>query len=129
MKTEVYGKFERGLLINAKRQLSEGKKLSALVLAMNLLESHLQNFSLQNEMSIMREVGGVTHPYTSVQINSRVYKKGLYERKTNKSIFTWLEIQQKASDDGIDSISEEQINKLIDGIILFTITYPTEPAE
>ena len=129
VRTELYLRFELDLLANCRKQLNEGKKLGAIQLATSIFETHLQHFSSQNELDIERMVEGKFTSYTLTQLNSNAYKKGLYERKSNKAIFSWIELRETAESDGVEGIDDEQIRSMLEGMIAFIIKYPTEPPE
>lgn len=129
IRSEVFNVFERDMLTIAKKHATAGKAKSAIVLAASLLENHLQNFSVEKGMSIMRDVDGQMVTYTAVQLNSRAYKKGLYERKVNKKIFAWLELYEKCLDLPNSEIESEPIMRAIDGMMMFFVEHPTKVVE
>lgn len=129
MRSEIFNVFERDMLSIAKKQALSGKKKSALILAASLLDNHLQNFSTENGMSIMRDVGGKLVPFSSVQLNSRAYKKGLYDRKINKRIFAWIELAEASIDLPDADIEVDAVTKAIDNMTGFFVEYPTKPVE
>lgn len=129
MRSELYGRFTLDLLGNARKQLGEGRKLAAILLSTSLFENHLQHFSSQNDLNIARVADGKSTQYSAVQLNSRAYKKGLYDRKNNKLIFTWLELRETAAQDGVNAITDEQVSSMIDGMVAFIVQYPAEPPE
>lgn len=129
VRTELYRRFEIDLLGNCRKQLNEGRKLSAIQLSASIFETHLQHVSSQNDLDIERMLEGKFASYTVVQLNSNAYKKGLYDRKSNKAIFSWIELRETAEQNGIEDISDEQVSSMLDGIIAFIIQYPAEPPE
>lgn len=129
MRAELYGRFTLDLLGNARKQLREGRKLAAILLATSLFENHLQHFSSQNDLDITRAIDGKSTLYSAVQMNSRAYKKGLYDRKINKLIFVWLELRDAALQDGVEAITDEQVSTMIDGMVAFIVQNPAEPPE
>lgn len=129
MRSDIFNVFERDMLSIAKKQALSGKKKAAIILAASLLDNHLQNFSTENGMNIMHEVDGKMIAFTAVQLNSRAYKKGLFDRKVNKRIFAWLELAEASIDLPDADIDTNAVTKAIDNMTAFFVEFPTKPVE
>lgn len=124
VKTELYGKLERDLLGIARKHVTAGNLISATISATTLLENHLQQFASQNNLAIERKLEGKMIEYTAVQLNSRIYKKGLYPRALNKKIFKWLELGEKITTEETNEIEPDQILTMVDGIAALFVEFP-----
>ncbi len=124
VKTTIYGQLERDLLSIARKHAAQGQLLNATIFATTLLENHLQQFASQNNLNIEKKVEEKMIAYTAVQLNSRIYKKGLYPRPLNKKIFKWLELKEQMSSTEAADIDLEQITSMIDGIAALVVEFP-----
>ncbi len=124
VRAEIYGDFERDILTVAKNQIQQGIIEGGFTLAMGVLENHLQRFASQNNLPIERKTSTTSRPYTAVQLNSRIYKKGLYPRNLNKKIFKWLELQKQLFDPEVELASKDTLMGTVDQIAAFCVEYP-----
>lgn len=124
VKTEIYGQLERDLLGIARKHAGQGQLINATIFATTLLENHLQQFASQNNLAIEKKVDGKMEAYTAVQLNSRIYKKGLYPRQLNKKIFKWLELKDQLASTETAAIDLEQVTAMIDGIAALVVEFP-----
>lgn len=124
VKTEIYGQLERDLLSIARKHANQGQFTNATIFSTTLLENHLQQFSSQNNLAIGKKIEGKMTAYTAVQLNSRIYKKGLYPRHLNKKIFKWLELKEQITAEETTEIDLEQVTSMIDGIAALFVEFP-----
>ena len=123
VRAEVYGQVERDLLTVARNQVQHNAQ-GAYTLAIGILENHLRRFATQNNLKIERETNGSNRPYTAVQLNSRIYKKGLYPRNVNKKIFKCLKLKEQLFDAEAETPDKEMLMSSIDQIAAFCVEYP-----
>lgn len=126
---EIYNSLERNMLKSCQTLLQNGQKLSAIVLAAGIIDTHLKSLCLEKGVNTTKEQDGKQVDCTAIQLNSRTYKKGIFERKLNKKIFFALEIAQKANNEGITEITDEQVEKMLANTLELIITFPCPPAE
>ncbi|MGL1932574.1 MAG: hypothetical protein OCC45_12585 [Desulfotalea sp.] len=126
---EIFNSMERGMIQNCQNQLKNGQKLSAIILASGILDNHLRSLCVDKGVNTSKDVAGEQVDCSTIQLNSRAYKKNVYDRKFNKNIFSWIEIQQKADCDGVSEIKDEQVENMLKGIIELIVKFPCTPVE
>ncbi len=92
--------------------LESGYKDPAAVIAGSVLEQHLRDLCIKNEILITID----DKPKRADQLNSELAKKEIHNRLDQKAITSWLDLRNKAAHGEYDSYSLEQVRILIIGL-------------
>lgn len=96
----------------AKVHIEAGNLHSAVTLIGAVIEKHLRNFCLANDIPATNEQLQTATLKKPAQLTGEAYKKRLYNRQQNKKILSWLELCGTAVQDTNSVFSAKQIQAM-----------------
>ena len=99
--------------------LSEDYKDPAAVMAGSVLEEHLRQLCLKNNIEVEIESQGKVKPKKADRLNSELAKAEIYSKLDQKAVTTWLDLRNKAAHGKYDEYTKEQVQNMLHGIIEF----------
>ncbi len=93
----------------AKNHAENGDIQSAAILINAVIEKHLRNLCLANDISITNKQLQSATLKKTLQLTGEAYKKKLYDRQQNKKIVSWIELCNTAAPSTSSSISAKQL--------------------
>ena len=102
--------------------LSEGYKIPSALIISGILESHLKTLAKRNDIKVENDKNGKNYFVAAGNLNIELHKKEIYDSIYYNSIKGWLEIRNQAAHGKFESVSEDQVKIMIEGIINFINT-------
>ena len=96
----------------AKTKIEAGNLHSAAILICAVVEKHLRNLCLANDISTTNEQLHSTTLKKPLQLNGEAYKKKLYDRQQNRKIISWFELCGSADPTTVSDISVKQLESM-----------------
>ena len=96
----------------AKTNIEAGNLHSAAILICAVVEKHLRNLCLANDISTINELVHSTTLKKPLQLNGEAYKKKLYDRQQNKKIISWFELRDGAEPTTVNDILVKQLESM-----------------
>lgn len=96
----------------AKTRIEAGNLHSAAILICAVVEKHLRNLCLANDISATNEQLHSTTLKKPLQLNGEAYKKKLYDRLQNRKIISWFELCDSADPTAESDISVKQLESM-----------------
>ena len=84
-------------MVMAKSHIDTGNMVGATVLIGAVIEKHLRNLCLANNIDITNKQSKTTALKKPLQLTGEAYKKKLYDRPQHKKIITWFELCDSAA--------------------------------
>jgi len=111
-------------LVMAKSNIEAGNLYSAAILICAVVEKHLRNLCLANDISTTNEQRHSTTLKKPLQLNGEAYRKKLYDRQQNKKITSWFELCDGATPTTVDDILAKQLERMHADVIKFISQNP-----
>jgi len=109
----------------AKYLLSEHYKDPSAVLAGSVLEKHLRQLALKNNVPItFTDKRGNSVDQKADTINADLVKASVYNVLQQKNVTAWLDLRNKAAHGHYSEYSEENVSLMLQGILLFMSQFP-----
>ena len=99
--------------------LEESYKDAAAVMIGSVLEEHLRNLCLKNNISIETTKNGKTSFKKADLINSELASISAYNKLDQKSITSWLDLRNKAAHGHYSEYTKEQVDIMLQGVTNF----------
>jgi hypothetical protein len=99
--------------------LSQDYKDPAAVIGGSVLEEHVRQLCLKNEIDVGIESGGKVRPKKADTLNSELAKAGVYSKLDQKAVTTWLDLRNKAAHGEYNEYTKDQVLNMLHGIIEF----------
>jgi hypothetical protein len=96
----------------AKTNIEAGNLHSAAILICAVVEKHLRNLCLANDISTINELVHSTTLKKPLQLNGEAYKKKLYDRQQNRKIISWFELRDGAEPTTVNDILVKQLESM-----------------
>ena len=96
----------------AKTNIEAGNLQSAAILICAVVEKHLRNLCLANDISTINKQMHSTTLKKPLQLNGEAYKKKLYDRLQNRKIISWFELRDGAEPTTVNEISAKQLESM-----------------
>jgi hypothetical protein len=96
----------------AKTNIEAGNLHSAAILICAVVEKHLRNLCLANDISTINELVHSTTLKKPLQLNGEAYKKKLYDRQQNRKIVSWFELRDGAEPTTVNDILVKQLESM-----------------
>jgi len=103
----------------AEHLLSNGYKDPAAVMVGSVLEEHLRQLCLKNDLDVETEVDGKLKPKKVDRLNSELAKNEVYGKLDQKSVTAWLDLRNKAAHGKYDEYTAEQVKNMVLGVTEF----------
>lgn len=113
--SEVFADF----LEMAEYLLKEDYKDPSAVMAGSVLEEHLRQLCIKNNITIEEEKHGKLIPLKADRLNSELTKKDVYSKLDQKMVTAWLDLRNKAAHGKYEEYTKEQVNTMMQGITEF----------
>lgn len=108
----------------AKNHIDTGNLRGGATLIGAVIEKHLRNICLANDISAINRQLQTATLKKPVQLNGEAYKKKLYDRQQNKKITSWIELCEAAVPDSVSEISVKELKDMHAGVIRFISQTP-----
>lgn len=113
------------LLETAQYFLSEGHKDPAAVMIGGVLESHLRQLCLKNNISTENPTpNGGTKPKRAELLNQELATAGVYSKQEQKSVTAWLGLRNSAAHGHYDLYTQEQVDLFLMSVRDFINRFP-----
>jgi len=112
---EIFSDF----LEMAEHLLENKYKDPAAVMIGSVLEEHLRQLCIKNQIDISHEKEGKLIPNKADRLNADLTSKGIYNKLDNKSVTSWLELRNKAAHGQYDGYGIEQVQIMYSGVLDF----------
>ena len=109
---EIFADF----LEMAEYLLSEQYKDPAAVMAGSVLEEHLRQLCLKNNISTENTKDERIIPKKADSLNSELVSAGVYSKLDQKSITGWLDLRNKAAHGKYDEYTQQQVNLMLGAV-------------
>ncbi len=96
----------------AKTNIEAGNLQSAAILICAVVEKHLRNLCLANDISTINKQMHSTTLKKPLQLNGEAYKKKLYDRLQNRKIISWFELRDGSEPTTVNEISVKQLESM-----------------
>lgn len=103
----------------AEHLLAEGYKDPAAVMAGSVLEEHLRQLCLRNQIEIEVDSKGKMKPKKADRLNSELSQAEVFGKLDQKAVTTWLDLRNKAAHGKYNEYTAEQVQNMIHGITEF----------
>jgi len=108
----------------AKTNIEAGNLHSAAILICAVVEKHLRNLCLANDISTINELVHSTTLKKPLQLNGEAYKKKLYDRQQNRKIISWFELRDGAEPTTVNDILVKQLESMHADVTKFILQTP-----
>lgn len=112
---EVFADF----LEMAEYLLSENYKDPAAVMSGSVLEEHMRQLCLKNNIKIEEEKHNKLVPFKADRLNSELTKNEVYSKLDQKMVTAWLDLRNKAAHGKYEEYTKEQVHNMMQGITEF----------
>lgn len=119
----ISGNIFSDFLSQAKYLLSNDYKTAAAVIAGIVLESHLRNVCIKENVSIVKNKNNKDIPLTAGSLKDALIRSKIISSSDANQITVWLDIRNNAAHGHHENFSKEQVNIMIEGISLFISQY------
>ncbi len=103
----------------ARSQFDQGNHWAAAVISGAILEKHLRNLCLARGLTIHNEIQGKAVPKKGLQLTGEAYKKKLYDRQTNKSVISWIELYDAATRGKQEAVDVGRVKNMLNEMMAF----------
>ena len=110
-------------LEQAEYLLRNGYKDASAIIAGCVLEQHLRNLCIKNDIEIKKERTSKEYYRRSSELNNDLAKNAITSKNEKKQITAWLGIRNSAAHGNFEDYSENQVEYLILGIKHFISKY------
>lgn len=105
--------------------LDSGYKDPAAVMIGSVLEEHLRQLCLKNEIEIEELKYEKQVPKSADRLNNDLSRAEIYTKLDQKQITAWLDIRNNAAHGKYEKYSVEQVKAFLDGVLNFMIRIPS----
>lgn len=112
---EIFANF----LEMAEYLFSQDYKDPAAVIAGSVLEEHLRQLCLKNDIKVEIEGEGKAKPKKADSLNSELAKADVYNKLDQKAVTTWLDLRNKVAHGKYNEYTKEQVQNMLQGITEF----------
>ncbi len=112
---EVFADF----LEMAEYLLKENYKDPSAVMAGSVLEEHIRQLCIKNNIDIEEEKHGKLIPIKADRLNSELTKNTVYSKLDQKMVTAWLDLRNKAAHGKYEEYTKEQVSTMMQGITEF----------
>lgn len=99
--------------------LSQNYKDPAAVMIGSVLEEHLRQLCISNEIEVTFEKDEKMVPKKADLLNSDLVKAEVYSRLDQKAVTTWLDLRNKAAHGHYEEYNKEQVVIMYQGVLEF----------
>jgi uncharacterized protein (DUF2164 family) len=99
--------------------LAQGYKDPAAIMSGSVLEEHLRQLALKNEIPVQIAKDDKRVYKKADRLNADLAQKETYTKLDQKSVTAWLDLRNKAAHGKYDEYTKEQVALMIQGIIDF----------
>lgn len=124
IKNLVASEFFADFITMAEHLLETNYKDPAAVVAGSVLEEHLRQLCIKNELDVEDERDGRMSPRKADRLNTDLAKSDVYNKLDQKSITAWLDLRNNAAHGKYEAYSNDQVKQMINGIIGFVARNP-----
>ena len=110
--SEVFADF----LEMAEYLLKENYKDPSAVMAGSVLEEHIRQLCIKNNVNIEEEKHDKVIPIKADRLNSELTKKDVYSKLDQKMVTAWLDLRNKAAHGKYEEYTKEQVSTMMQGI-------------
>jgi len=110
----------------AEHLLQEGYKDPAAVIIGSVLEQHIKQLCIANDIDVENEKDGKIIPLKADRLNAELYKSNICSKTDQKSVTTWLDIRNNAAHGNYKEYTTDQINIMLMGVTDFISRNPVE---
>lgn len=114
---EIFNDF----LDSAEYLLSQNYKDAAAVMIGGVLEGHLRQLCLKNNIQIEVTRSNKQAPVKTNQLNAELTKNGIYNKLDHKSVLTWLDLRNSAAHGHYSEYTETQVESMLKGVLDFVV--------
>jgi len=115
--SEIFADF----LEMAEHLLDEGYKDPAAVMIGSVLEEHLRQLCIKNEIAIEFEKEGKMIPIKADKLNSDLASAQIYNKLDQKNVTAWLDLRNKAAHGKYSEYSKEQVSFMFNAVSDFLV--------
>lgn len=112
---EIFSDF----LDMAEYLLKESYKDAAAIMIGSVLEEHLRQLCIKNNLSIELVKDEISKPKKADSLNSDLAAAKVYNKLDQKSITSWLDLRNNAAHGKYEEYSKEQVNLMYGGVTNF----------
>jgi len=123
MKGIISAEIFNDFLEMAEHLLESGYKDASAVMIGSVLEEHLRQLCLKNEIEISEERNSKTSPVNSERLNNELTKKEVYNKLEQKSITTVLDLRNKAAHGHYSEYDAKQVKVMYDTVLNFILKH------
>jgi len=117
---EIFSDF----LEMSKYLLNQGYKDPAAVMIGSVLEEHLRQLAIKNEIPTEIEKDDKLIIKKADRLNSDLSKEEVYSKLDQKAIIAWLDLRNKAAHGKYEEYTKEQVSLMLHGVIDFLTRTP-----
>ena len=99
--------------------LEENYKDPAAVMIGSVLEEHLRSLCVENSISIFDEGKEKQIPKKASRLNDDLAKKGVFNKLTQKSVTSWLDLRNNAAHGKYGEYNIDQVKLMYQGVFQF----------
>ena len=99
--------------------LTQGYKDASAVIIGSVLEEHLRQLCMLNDIDIEYERKGELIPKKADRLNSDLAKENVYSKLDQKAVTMWLDLRNKAAHGKYDEYNEDQVTIMYSGVTEF----------
>ncbi len=99
--------------------LKEGYKDPAAVMIGSVLEEHLRQLSLKNNIEVVNIKDSKPMPKRADALNSELASTSIYNKLDQKSVTSWLDLRNKAAHGHYSEYTKEQVELMYQGVLNF----------
>lgn len=99
--------------------LSEDYKDAAAVMIGGVLEEHLRQLCLENEIEIRVDKKGKKIPKRAAVLNDELAKEEVYNKLSHKQVISWLDLRNNAAHGNYKEYTAEQVENMAGGVLDF----------
>lgn len=119
LKGIIASEFFSNFIDMADHLLKEGYKDPAAVIIGSVLEEHLRQLCLKNELPIEYEKDGKLIPKKVDSLNSELAVANIYNKLDQKSVTAWLDLRNKAAHGKYDEYNKQQVKFMLHTVTEF----------
>ena len=118
---EIFADF----LEMADHLLQEMYKDPAAVMIGGVLEEHLRQLCIKNNVEVETQKEDKSLPKKADQLNSDLCKAGIYNKLDQKSVTSWLDLRNKAAHGKYNEYSQQQVELMLQSVLDFINRNPS----
>lgn len=100
---------------------SQGYKDPAAVIAGSVLEEHLRQLAIRNDVETEVETAEGMRPKKADRLNTDLAKAEVYSKLDQKAVTMWLDLRNKAAHGKYNEYSNDQVANMIQSVVEFMV--------